>query len=119
MVTYAGGKDAEIPVGTTSVRKGAFMGKTNIVSVEFPKNGLTSLGDYTFSGCTSLKKAAIPSSVTYTGTGCFASCYSLEDVLFSLNCTIFSEKFYCFVHISIGFGKGFFTVHHTCAGHFS
>lgn len=87
MVTYAGGKDAEIPVGTTSVRKGAFMGKTNIVSVEFPKNGLTSLGDYTFSGCTSLKKAAIPSSVTYTGTGCFASCYSLEDVLFSLNCT--------------------------------
>ncbi len=87
LVTYAGGSAAEIPVGTVSVRKGAFMGKTNIISVEFPKNGLTSLGDYTFSGCTSLKKASIPSSVTYTGTGCFASCYALEDVLFSLNCT--------------------------------
>ncbi len=91
LVTYAGGKDAEIPVGTISVRKGAFMGKTNIVSVEFPKNGLTSLGDYTFSGCTSLKKASIPSSVTHIGTGCFASCYSLEDVLLSLNCTAIED----------------------------
>lgn len=87
LVTYAGGKDAEIPLGTTSVRSGAFMGKTNIVSVDFPSRGLTTLGDYAFSGCTSLKRAVIPVTVTHTGTGCFASCYELKEVSFSLNCT--------------------------------
>ncbi len=86
LVTYAGGKNAEIPVGTTSVRKGAFMGKTNIVSIDFPNSGLESLGDYTFSGCISLEKASIPTSVTYTGAGCFTSCYSLKEVNFSINC---------------------------------
>lgn len=91
LVTYAGGKDAEIPLGTTSVRRGAFMGKTNIVSVDFPSNGLTTLGDYAFSGCTSLKRAVIPVTVTYTGTGCFASCYGLEEISFSLNCTAIED----------------------------
>lgn len=86
LVTYAGGKNAEIPVGTTSVRKGAFMGKTNVISIEFPNGGLESLGDYAFSGCISLEKATIPTSVTYTGTGCFTSCYSLREVNFSINC---------------------------------
>lgn len=88
LVTYAGENEAEIPVGTSSVRKGAFMGKTGVVSVEFPSDGLTSLGDYAFSGCTSLKQVSIPSTVTYTGTGCFASCYGLEDVFFSPGCTV-------------------------------
>lgn len=87
LVTYAGENDAEVPVGTTSVRKGAFMGKTGVVSVEFPDYGLTSLGDYAFSGCTALSRVRIPTTVTYTGTGCFASCYGLEDVFFSPGCT--------------------------------
>ncbi len=91
LVTYAGGNDAEIPSGTESVRRGAFMGKTNIVSVEFPDSGLTELGDHAFSGCTSLRKAVIPITVTHTGTGCFASCYNLEYVSFSLNCTAIED----------------------------
>ncbi len=87
LVTYAGGSNAEIPSGTVSVRKGAFMGKTEIVSVDFPSNGLTSLGDYAFSGCTSLKKAVMPVSVKNIGTGCFASCYNLNEVFISPGCT--------------------------------
>lgn len=87
LVTYAGGSEAEIPEGTTSVRRGAFMGKTEITAVDFPSSGLVSLGDYAFSGCTSLKNVVIPSTVTYTGTGCFAGCYGLEEVFLSRSCS--------------------------------
>lgn len=92
LVTYAGGSEAEIPDGTTSVRRGAFMGKTDLTAVDFPSSGLTFLGDYAFSGCTSLKSVLIPSTVTYTGTGCFAGCYGLEEVFLSRSCTSVKES---------------------------
>lgn len=92
LMIYAGGSEAEIPEGTISVRRGAFMGKTEITAVDFPASGLVSLGDYAFSGCTSLKKVVIPSNVTYTGTGCFAGCYGLEEVFLSRGCTSVKES---------------------------
>lgn len=45
-------------------------------------DGITSIGDYTFYGCTSLAIATIASSVTYIGDGAFYGCTSLDTVSF-------------------------------------
>ncbi len=42
-------------------------------------NGVTSLGDYAFSGCISLSSNSIPNTVTSIGDWAFASCKSLTD----------------------------------------
>lgn len=78
LILYAGGVNAVISDKTRIVGKGAFFGRTNIVSVTFPKS-VTALGDYAFSGCLSLKSADIPDSVTSLGKGCFMSCNALES----------------------------------------
>ena len=42
--------------------------------------GITSIGDYAFSGCTGLTSVSIPSSVTSIGSSAFSYCYSLTSV---------------------------------------
>ena len=44
------------------------------------KNGVTSIGVYAFSNCTSLTSVTIPSSVTRIGKGAFLACSSLPNV---------------------------------------
>ena len=45
--------------------------------------GVSSIGDRAFSGCTSLTSVAIPDSVTRIGYGAFYDCDSLTDVYYS------------------------------------
>ena len=49
------------------------------VNVVIP-NGVTSIGDYAFRGCTSLTHVTIPDSVTSIGWGAFRDCSSLTSV---------------------------------------
>ena len=50
-----------------------------ITSVSLP-DGLTSIGDYAFENCSSLKSITIGNSVTSIGDGAFQSCSSLSSV---------------------------------------
>ena len=51
----------------------------NIKSVVI-KNGVTSIGDYAFSGCSNLESVTIPESVTSIGTAAFSECISLKSI---------------------------------------
>lgn len=93
LLLYAGGADAVISGKTTSVCKGAFFGRTDIVSVELPES-VTSVGENAFAGCLSLKSVDIPDSVTTLGKGCFMSCNSIESVCLGKSVTALPDN--CF-----------------------
>ena len=55
----------------------------NIVSVNFAENNqCTEIGNFAFSGCSSLTSIAIPEKVTSIGTSAFSGCSSLTDVYY-------------------------------------
>ncbi len=68
-----------IPEGVTSIRDGAFSGCTSLTSVTIP-SGVNSIGSYAFRSCTSLTSVTIPSSVTSIGNYAFYGCSSLSSV---------------------------------------
>ena len=55
----------------------AYIGNSPVVTIP---NSVTSIGDYTFRGCTSLASVTIPSSVTSIGYGAFENCTSLASM---------------------------------------
>lgn len=63
------------------VADGAFAGCTQLQSVTLPDSkDFTSIGQYAFAECSSLKEIKIPSAVTEISTGAFAFCSALEKV---------------------------------------
>ncbi len=72
-------KTVVIGEGVTSIGNYAFSGCENLTSVVIP-TGVTHIGDNAFSGCTSLISLAIPDGVTNIGSGVFSGCTSLMSV---------------------------------------
>lgn len=72
-------KNVVIKSGTTAILSGAFIG-TDVETIEFQDETLTSIGDNAFSGCTNLRSIEIPHSVTSWGTNIFEGCISLPVV---------------------------------------
>ena len=72
---------AEIDTQTGEVtRLGALLSQcSNIISVEIP-NGVTNIGDGTFSFCGSLTSITIPDSVTSIGHNAFSDCSGLTSI---------------------------------------
>ena len=68
-----------IPNGVTSIGDYAFQGCSGLTSVTIP-NSVTSIGNYAFSGCSGLTSVTIPNSVTSIGECAFARCSGLTSV---------------------------------------
>ena len=68
-----------IPEGVTSIGQGAFYGCSSLTSITIP-NSVTSIGRETFNGCSNLTSIAIPDSVTSIGHNAFQSCSNLVSI---------------------------------------
>ena len=55
--------------------------------IEFPKNSLTTIGEYCFSACKKLVDITLPDSITSIGRACFRSCEALTNINLSKNLT--------------------------------
>ena len=68
-----------IPDGVTSIGNGTFYGCTTLSSITIP-DSVTSIGEAAFSACTGLTSVTIPDGVTRIGNNAFYGCTSLTSV---------------------------------------
>ncbi len=80
-----------MPEGITSIGQYAFSGCQNLESVTLPES-LTTLGSEAFSSCKSLRAVKIPSKVTTIPDQCFNGCSSLESVTIPEGVTTIGDR---------------------------
>ena len=71
--------DVVIPEGVESIGNDAFSGCSGLKSVTIP-SGVESISSRAFSGCSGLTSVTIPSSVTSIGSSAFSGCSGLTSV---------------------------------------
>jgi hypothetical protein len=104
---YGKGGNVVIPVGVTSIGKGAFKTNTSLVSVVIP-DGVTIIGNEAFQDCSKLTSVTIPNTVVYIGTYAFRSCSSLFSVTIPNSVTTIGNHafFLCTALYSATIGSG-------------
>ena len=73
-----------IPESVTSIGDYAFSGCTSLTSITIP-NGVTSIGDDAFFRCSSLTSITIPEGVTSIGDRAFSGCSGLTSIRYNAN----------------------------------
>ena len=68
-----------LPNGVMSIGDKAFRGCTSLTSISIP-DSVTSIGNNAFHYCTSLTSISIPDSVTSIGDDAFYGCNSLQEI---------------------------------------
>ena len=77
--------------GVTSIGDYAFRGCTGLTSVTFPE-GLTSIGHRAFFECTGLTSVTFPEGLTSIGEGAFSGCSGLTSVTFPEGLTSIGDR---------------------------
>lgn len=114
-------KEVIIGNGVTSIGNRAFKGCSGLRSVIIP-NSVTNLGGGAFYRCTNLSSVTIPGSVTSLGVGAFYCCSSLKSITIPNSVTIIEESaFYdCSGLTSVTIGNSVtsigFTAFYGCVG---
>ena len=80
-----------IPNSVTSIGDDTFYGCTSLTSVTIP-DSVTSIGYSAFRGCTSLTSVIIPNSVTSIGDSAFCGCTSLTSITIPKSVTSIGEN---------------------------
>ena len=71
--------EISFPDGLTSIGNSAFEGCSGLTSISFP-DGLTSIGGYAFRGCSALSSISLPDGLTSIGESTFSGCNGLSSV---------------------------------------
>ena len=93
LIQYAIGKsDANltIPSGVTIIGNYAFSGSSSLKNIIIP-NSVTTIGDYAFSYCSSLESIIVPNGVTTIGDYAFYYCDSLVNISVPYSVTNFGK----------------------------
>ena len=90
----AGCATTVIPEGTTSIGNFAFAGCATLKSIEIPSS-VVSIGVEAFKGCSSLGSIGIPASVTSIGSQAFANCFGLNNIVVDAENPIYDSREDC------------------------
>ena len=110
---YDSVKRVIIADGVTTIGDNAFNGCSSLTSVTIP-NSVTTIGWRAFNGCSSLTSVTIPNSVTIIGGSAFSGCNSLTSVTIPNSVAIIGdETFYgCSFLTSVTIGNSVTTIGH-------
>ena len=86
-----------IPDGMTSLGNACFAGCSSLTNITIP-DSVTSLGGSCFADCRSLTSITIPEGVTSLGLACFADCRSLTSITIPSSVTSLGAS--CFLYCS-------------------
>ena len=79
-----GCKNTKIPESVTGIGDYAFSGCSSLTGIEIPES-VTDIGSWVFSECSSLASIKIPGSITGIGVGAFYKCASLKSIVWQDN----------------------------------
>ena len=74
-------KSVSLPDGLTSIGNYAFRGCTGLASITIP-DSVTSIGNYAFRGCTGITSITVPSGVTSISSATFSGLSNIEKITF-------------------------------------
>lgn len=94
LANSTGIKKLVIEEGITSIGQSSFSGWPDLEEVQLPST-LTEIKDYAFGGCYNLKRIEIPDSVTVLRNGAFSGCKKLETVKLPNSITDIPQSVFC------------------------
>ena len=99
-------KSVTLPDGLTSIGNYAFDGCSSLTSITIP-NSVTSIGDDAFYNCSGLTSITIPNSVTSIGNNAFEYCESLTSITIPNSVTSIGKRafYYCRSLTSVTLGN--------------